>query len=182
VRAVSSITSRANPLPGVHGRHASRYDPDEPPSFRTLHPGQAALISTRWRTEPPGPRPSRADHPVRHTGEAVAPAAACRPYRLGERSPRPSSSLSVTSRSACLWVNVRTVRCDWSMRGFGWPLPKVLVDPASGRGDNYCKPYRTHDTRHVRALPTPGRHVYSCSFDLPARGPYRCVWHPRTRV
>ena len=58
MRAVSSITSRANPFPGVHGRRASRYGPDEPPSFRALHPGQAAPISTRWRTEPPGPRPS----------------------------------------------------------------------------------------------------------------------------
>ena len=36
MRAVSSITSRANPFPGVHGRRASRYGPDEPRTAGTL--------------------------------------------------------------------------------------------------------------------------------------------------
>ena len=92
--------------------------------------------------------------------------------RLGERSPRPSSSLSVTSRSACLRVNVRTVRRDWSTRGFGWPLPEVLVDPASGSGDNYCKPDRAHDTRHVSmfaAWPVPPAVDVAIQLAVPGR-------------
>jgi hypothetical protein len=31
-------------------------------------------------------------------------------------------------------------------------LPEVLVDAASGRGDNYSMPDLAHDTRHVRAF------------------------------
>ena len=129
-------------------------------------------------------RVKSADRPDRRSPCAVRPRRFGRAERrLGERSPRPSSSLSVTSRSACLWVNVSTVRCDWSCEASAGRCPRCswIRHPAA-ETDNYCKPYRTHDTRHVRALPTPGRHVYSCSFDLPARGPYRCVWHPRTRV
>jgi hypothetical protein len=54
------------------------------------------------------------------------------------------------SRSACLWVNVRTIRCDWSTWGLRWPSPEVLVDAASGRGDNYSIPDLAHDTRQKR--------------------------------
>jgi hypothetical protein len=51
------------------------------------------------------------------------------------------------SRSACLWVNVRTIRCAWSPWGLRWPSPEVLVDAASGCGDNYSIPDLAHDTR-----------------------------------
>jgi hypothetical protein len=38
------------------------------------------------------------------------------------------------------------------MRSFHCPLPGVLVDAASSRGDNYCMPGRTRDTRQKSAV------------------------------
>jgi hypothetical protein len=82
----------------MRGRRVSQCCPDVPQSFRTRQPGQAALISTRRRTEPPRPRPQpRTDHPGRHAGEVAVLTADCRPYRrCGVRSPGPVPSLSVT--------------------------------------------------------------------------------------
>jgi hypothetical protein len=59
-------------------------------------------------------------------------------------------------------VNVGTIRCDWSTRGLHWPSPEVLVDAASGRGDNYSMPDLAHDTRQIRMFRCPvGMHNHA---------------------